>query len=89
LKKCFYNLTHDIVKPISTYIQDIITVVEALTSLGHEPAATDIVNSILMNLDPSFTIVHTLFTTQTSELSLAAVKKALTDQEDMKSALTG
>ncbi|KAF8585502.1 hypothetical protein K439DRAFT_1615892 [Ramaria rubella] len=89
LKKHLYNLTHDIAKPISIYIQDIITAAEALTSLGHEPAATDVVDSILMNLDPSFAIVRTLLTTQTSEPSLAAVKKALTDQEDTKLALTG
>ncbi|KAF8572589.1 hypothetical protein K439DRAFT_1625676 [Ramaria rubella] len=89
LKKCLYNPTHDVTKPISMYIQDIVTAAKALTLLGHEPAAMDIVDSILMNLDPSFAIVCTLLTTQTSEPSLAAVKKALTDQEDTKSALTG
>ncbi|KAF8576793.1 hypothetical protein K439DRAFT_1292535, partial [Ramaria rubella] len=89
LKKHLYNPTHDIAKPILIYIQDIVTVAEALTLLGHEPATTDIVDSILMNLDPSFAIICTLLTMQTSEPSLAAVKKALTDQEDMKLALTG
>ncbi|KAF8590347.1 hypothetical protein K439DRAFT_1612120 [Ramaria rubella] len=89
LKKRLYNPTHDITKPILTYIQDIVTAAEALTLLGHEPATTDVVDSILMNLNPSFTMVCTLLTTQTSEPSLTAVKKALTDQEDTKSALTG
>ncbi|KAF8591810.1 hypothetical protein K439DRAFT_1321636, partial [Ramaria rubella] len=70
LKKHLYNPTHDIAKPISIYIQDIITAAEALTLLSHEPAATDVVDSILMNLDLSFAIVHTLLTTQTSEPSL-------------------
>ncbi|KAF8580170.1 hypothetical protein K439DRAFT_1620009 [Ramaria rubella] len=89
LKKCLYNPTHDIAKPILIYIQDIVTAADALTLLGHEPAIMAIVNSILMNLDLSFAIVCTLLTTQTSEPSLTAVKKALTDQEDTKSALTG
>ncbi|KAF8587745.1 hypothetical protein K439DRAFT_1614162 [Ramaria rubella] len=71
------------------YIQDIVTAAKALTSLSHEPAVTDVVNLILMNLDLSFAIICTLLTTQTSEPSIAAVKKALTDQEDTNLALTG
>ncbi|KAF8583704.1 hypothetical protein K439DRAFT_1617281 [Ramaria rubella] len=89
LKKCLYNPTHDISKPILAYIQDIVNAAESLSNLGHPPAAIDIVDSILMNLDPSFAIVCTFLTTQTSEPTLTAVKKTLTDQEDMKSALDG
>ncbi|KAF8580196.1 hypothetical protein K439DRAFT_1619992 [Ramaria rubella] len=89
LKKCLYNPTHDTSKPILAYIQDIINVAESLSNLGHPPATINIVDSILMNLDPSFAIVHILLTTQTSELTLTAVKKTLTDQEDTMSALDG
>ncbi|KAF8577432.1 hypothetical protein K439DRAFT_1622126 [Ramaria rubella] len=89
LKKHLYNPTHDISKPILAYIQDIVNVAESLSNLGHPPAAIDIVDSILMNLDPSFAIIRTLPTTQTSEPTLTAVKKTLTDQEDTKLALDG
>ncbi|KAF8589187.1 hypothetical protein K439DRAFT_1612995 [Ramaria rubella] len=74
---------------LQTQKNDIVNVAESLSNLGHPPAAIDIVDSILMNLDPSFAIVHTLLTTQTSEPTLTAVKKTLTDQEDTKSALDG
>ncbi|KAF8592317.1 hypothetical protein K439DRAFT_1610677 [Ramaria rubella] len=89
LKKCLYNPIHDISKPILAYIQDIVDAAESLSNLGHPPAAIDIVDSILMNLDPSFAIVCTLLTTQTSEPTLTAVQKTLTDQENMKLALNG
>ncbi|KAF8583579.1 hypothetical protein K439DRAFT_1617382 [Ramaria rubella] len=88
-QKRLYNPMHNISKPISIYIQDIVHAAELLTALGHQPPTTDVVDLILMNLDLSFTIVRTLLTTQTSEPSLATVKKTLTDQEDTKSVLTG
>jgi len=100
-KKRLYNPIHDINQPVSTYIQDLMAAADALTSLGHAPSSLDIVDSILMNLDSSFAIVHTLLTdssfaivhtlltTQTTELSLAAVKKMLMDQEGTHIALSG
>ena len=64
LKRHLYNPIHDIKKPVSVYIQDIVSAYEALTALGHAPAAVDVVDSILMNLHSNFSIVCTLLTTQ-------------------------
>ncbi|KAG6875641.1 hypothetical protein C0993_008210 [Termitomyces sp. T159_Od127] len=82
LKQRLYNPIHNIEQPVSVYIQDIISAYEALTALGHAPAAVDVVDSILMNLHSDFSIVRTLLTTQADEPTLATVKKVLTDQED-------
>ncbi|KAG6894224.1 hypothetical protein C0992_006985, partial [Termitomyces sp. T32_za158] len=79
LKQHLYNPIHDIEKPVSVYIQDIVSAYEALTALGHAPAAVDVIDSILMNLHSNFSIVCTLLTTQADEPTLATVKKILTD----------
>ncbi|KAG6821828.1 hypothetical protein H0H92_000635, partial [Tricholoma furcatifolium] len=81
-KRRLYNPIHDIEKPVAAYIQDIVDAAESLATLGHKPANVDVVDSILMNLHPNFSIPRTLLTAQQSEPSLAVVKKTLTDQED-------
>lgn len=87
LKKRLYNPNHDPDQPVSIYIADIIAASDALVSLGHSPSDTDVVDSILMNLHPSFGIVRTLLTSQSTEPTLDVVKKLLVDQEDDKRAL--
>lgn len=89
LKKRLYNPVHNTEQPISQYIQDIVSAAESLVALGHPPASADIVDSILMNLDPSFAVVRTMLTSQPTEPTLEIVKKMLVDQEDERRAITG
>lgn len=89
LKKCLYNLIHNTSQPVSSYIQNVISASNSLTSLGHSPASLDVVNLIFINLDQSFSIVCTLLISQSDELSITFVKKILTDQEDTRLVLSG
>jgi len=89
LKKRLYNPSHDVSKPVSIYIQDIVAAANSLTALGHTPASSDVVDSVLMNLDSSFAVIRTLLTSQPTEPTLDVVKKMLVDQEDERSVISG
>lgn len=80
-KRELYRPRHDPEKPIADYIQGIVSAAGSLTALGHTIAPADIVDSIIMNLDESWTLVYTLLTTQAHEPKLEEVKAALSAHE--------
>ncbi|KIJ22787.1 hypothetical protein M422DRAFT_103840, partial [Sphaerobolus stellatus SS14] len=79
LKRRLYNPIHDTGKPISLYIDDIANAANSLIALGHPPANTDIIDSILMHLDQSWSIPHSSLITQSGEPTLSVIRKTLDD----------
>lgn len=79
LKRRLYNPVHDTSRPVLEFITDIINAHAALSDLGHSPPAIDIIDSILMHLNPSFDIVRASLVTQSTDPSLETIKKVLDD----------
>ncbi|RXW11748.1 hypothetical protein EST38_g14107 [Candolleomyces aberdarensis] len=79
LKRRLYNPVHDTSRPVLEYVSDIINAHASLADLRHSPPTIDIIDSILMHLDPSFDIVRSSLVTQSSDPSLETIKKVLDD----------
>ncbi|KII88772.1 hypothetical protein PLICRDRAFT_110799, partial [Plicaturopsis crispa FD-325 SS-3] len=77
LKKQFHNPVHDPSQPIATYIARIEDAADQLSVIGHTPSSTDITDSIIMHLDPSWHVIHTMLVTRPSNPSISELKGIL------------
>ncbi|KZV79414.1 hypothetical protein EXIGLDRAFT_661089 [Exidia glandulosa HHB12029] len=81
IKQAFFKPQHDTALPISDYIQSIVNAADTLNALDWQVKDADIVDSIISNLDDSWSLVRTVLTTQSSEPKLDAVKATLLAHE--------
>jgi hypothetical protein len=77
-RKEFYDITHDPNHPISQYIQSVLAAKSKLVLLGCTITDTEVIDILLMQLDPSYHSVHITILSQTSEPKLEDIKAILT-----------
>ena len=73
----FYHVKHDASQPIHVYISAVEAAVQVLSDLGQKVSDTEILDLLMMNLDPSFHAIRTSLYTAEKEPSLATVKSIL------------
>jgi hypothetical protein len=76
--KEFYDITHDPNRPISQYVQSVLAAKSKLVSLGCTITDTEVMDILLMQLDPSYHPVRITILSQKSEPKLEDVKAILT-----------
>ncbi|KII83560.1 hypothetical protein PLICRDRAFT_180332, partial [Plicaturopsis crispa FD-325 SS-3] len=84
LKKQFHNPVHDPSQPIATYIARIEDAADQLSVIGHTPSSTDITDSIIMHLDSSWHVIHTMLVTRPSDPSISELKGILVEFESQQ-----
>ena len=77
-RKEFYDITHDPSRPISHYVQSVLAAKNKLTSLGCTITDTEVMDILLMRLNPSYHPVRITILSQKSEPKLEDVKAILT-----------
>jgi len=77
-RKEFYDITHDPNRPISQYVQSVLAAKSKLVSLGCTITDTEVMDILLMRLDPSYHPVRITILSQKSEPKLEDVKAILT-----------
>ena len=77
-RKEFYDITHDPNRPISQYVQSVLAAKSKLVSLGCTITDTEVMDVLLMRLDPSYHPVRITILSQKSEPKLEDVKAILT-----------
>lgn len=73
----FYGVSHDISKPITIFIQEVIGGASQLKTLGCTVEDTEVIDVILMNLDPSFHPIRTTILAQDDYSTLEKLKTIL------------
>ena len=77
VQKEFYDITYDPSHPISHYVQSVLTAKSKLTSLGCTITNTEVMDILLMRLDPPYHPVHITILSQKSEPKLEDIKAIL------------
>jgi hypothetical protein len=77
-RKEFYDITHNPNRPISQYVQSVLAAKSKLVSLGCAITDTEVMDVLLMRLDPSYHPVRITILSQKSEPKLEDVKAILT-----------
>ncbi|KZV95578.1 hypothetical protein EXIGLDRAFT_582417, partial [Exidia glandulosa HHB12029] len=81
LKRALYMPVHDPSVSIIDYIHGVVSASDRLAALECAVKEHDIVDSLIMNLDDSWSIVRTILTSQATEPKLEAVKATLISHE--------
>ncbi|KII82738.1 hypothetical protein PLICRDRAFT_70032, partial [Plicaturopsis crispa FD-325 SS-3] len=81
LKRQFYAFKHDTEESIQTCIQGVTTLAARLKAIGIVLTDEDITDVLIFNLDESYSNIAASLSSQKSELSVADVTGALTDEE--------
>ena len=67
LHQQFYSITHDPTVPVSTFIDDVSSIVQKLDAIGHKPTDLEVSDKILIGLDRSWGPVRTSITLQSDK----------------------
>ena len=73
----FYHVKHDVSQPIHVYISAVEAAAQVLKDLKQEISDTEILDLLMMNLDPSFHPIRTTLYASDKEPTLATVKSIL------------
>lgn len=73
----FYHVKHDPSQPIHVYISAVESAAQVLKDLGQEISATEILDLLMVNLDPSFHPIRTSLYASEKEPTLDVVKSIL------------
>ena len=77
-RKEFYDITHDPNHPISQYVQSVLAAKSKLVLLGCTITDIEVMDVLLMRLDPFYHPIHITILSQKSEPKLEDVKAILT-----------
>jgi len=84
IKHQLYGYVHDVRKPIQTYVTHITNLAAHLKAIGVTLTAIDIIDVLIFNLNPSYSIIASTLTTSKDEMFVAAVSGMLIDEEMRK-----
>ena len=76
-REAFYTISHDPSRPITTYIQALLSARKKMEALGCKVEDTEFKDVMLMHLDSSFSAVRTIVLAKVDEPSLEEVKAIL------------
>lgn len=81
MKHRLLNPVHDPSQPVATYIDGITKAANDLASIGREVDDSDIVDSIIMHLDDSWTTIKTILTAREDDLTPLFVRDQLIEHQ--------
>ena len=70
LHQQFYSVIHDPTIPVANFIKGVLLVARKLDAIGHKLSDTEISDKILIGLDNSWFMVHTMLTLQSTSLTI-------------------
>lgn len=89
LHRQFFSVTHNPSCDVSTFIDFVLSIVCQLEAIGHKPAEDEVLDKILVSLDPSFASISTMISLQNPAYSIDAACHTLTEFEvNLKSHVT-
>jgi hypothetical protein len=81
LHQQLYSITHNPAIPIADFIKGVLLVTCKLNAIGHKLSHTEISNKILIGLDNSWSLVHTMLTLQSTSPTIDEITSALKQYE--------
>lgn len=78
VRQAFHSVTHDPSRPVDFYIQDVVSAAGRLKSLGCTVDDSEVIDVILMNLDPSFHTIRSTILAQEKDPGLDKIQLMLT-----------
>lgn len=81
LRQQFYSITHDPAIPVTTFIEDVFSIVRKLDAIGHKPSDLEVSDKLLIGLDRSWGPVRTSITLQSNTLTIDEITSALKQYE--------
>ena len=89
LRRQFFSVTHDPSRDVSTFIDSVLSIVRQLEAIGRKPDEDEVLDKILVSLDPSFASISTMISLQNPAYSIDAARHTLTEFEaNLKSRVT-
>ncbi len=76
----FYSISHDSSTPVNTFIEAVLSITR-LRAINHAPSDEEIMDKILVSLDPTFASIRAVLCLRTPAPSLIEVQNALVEFE--------
>lgn len=81
LRQQFFSVTHDPAVPVSTFLEDVFSIVRKLDAIGHKPTDLEVSDKILIGLDRSWGPVRTSIVLQPKTYTIDEITSALKQYE--------
>ena len=81
LHQQFFSVTHDPSLPVSTFLEDVFSIVRKLDAIGHKPTDLEVSDKILIGLDRSWGPVRTSIVLQPKTYTIDEITSALKQYE--------
>ncbi|KAG9217599.1 hypothetical protein CCMSSC00406_0010116 [Pleurotus cornucopiae] len=81
LRQKFYSISHDSSTSVNTFIEAVLSITRQLRAINHAPSDEEIMDKILVSLDPTFASIRAVLCLRTPAPSLSEVQNALVEFE--------
>lgn len=81
LRQKFYSISHDSSTSVKTFIEAVLSIIRQLRAINHTPSDEEIMDKILVSLDPMFASIRAVLCLRTPAPSLIEVQNALVEFE--------
>lgn len=81
LRQKFYSILHDSSTSVNTFIEAVLSITRQLRAINHAPLDEEIMDKILVSLDPTFASIRAVLCLRTPAPSLSEVQNTLIEFE--------
>ncbi|KIJ25635.1 hypothetical protein M422DRAFT_108713, partial [Sphaerobolus stellatus SS14] len=89
LRQRFYSTTHDPSAGVTSYINEVLSIVRQLNAIGHKPADDEVTDKILIGLDPSFSAIRSILSLREPIPRVDEITAALQEYENQEKVIIG